>query len=550
MLMQRETELTKRLMERTSLFFIVLFLLMMLSSCKLGFESTKFYNQRRRNIDISTDAKEVDISDPGTIEISADKEKKIQELFNDAKKNKDAPFPASKFDDWVFYCVNLTDKNVGTYRFDNSGSWTDDGNYGETFSNGKILGSGLRTLRNITYYRYKSRSDRWKAVSYTDFAPFTSERDPDGQLKNREERFLFFRFTADSKGGPLDNTMLCVDTYTKFCWYYAEPGWLKDILGNKVPKDWVDFEDPVIPTQGEVEHTKAYGKFYYYDPVGYVQEDGSVVLYEWAKNDLEAGYFNPRQNYLETAMRTPAGAGKSPYFIHDAKENTTPEVTVPKHDAGLAVQMSYIQNESFTAIKQAVLPKNRHELSYAYLFAKTTNNISKESIVFPNNGNELECKKIALNETVGIMANNSFLLKLSDLQRKGEFDLKTETAFANELHKPLFGLIQGSKVGNELNTNKHGIASFTFVPAQGTEPARLRFNGIKNGTYQKNDFSTEITASIEKDTYLPLDKSITLTLTYTVNGDIGASTLDKRSKPVTDARFSITYTLDFTDGEK
>lgn len=386
-------------------------------------------------------------------------------------------------------------------------------------------------------------------MSYTDFDPFTPERDPDEKLKKREERFLFFRFTAQSKAGPLDNTMLCVDTYTKFCWYYAEPGWLQDILGNKVPKDWVDFEDPVIPTAKEVEHTKAYGKFYYYDPVGYVQEDGSVVLYEWAKNDLEAGYFNPRQNYKETATRTPEGAGKSPYFIHDAKENTTPEVSVPRHDAGLLVQMSYIKNESFTSLKQAVLSKNRHELSYVYLFAKTTNSISRDSIVFPNNKNTLECKKIALNETVGITANNSFLLKLSDLRAKGGFELKTETAFANELHKPLGGLIQGSKVGNELNRSAYGIASFTFVPAQGTEPARLRFNGIKNETYRKNDFSTEITASIEKDTYLPLNKSITLTLTYTVNGDIGASTLDKREAPVENARFSVTYTLDFTDGK-
>lgn len=123
---------------------------MTISSCKFGFESTKFYNQRRRNIDISIDAKQVDTSDPGTIEISADKENKIQELFSDAEKNKDTPFPASTFDGWVFYCVNLTDKNVGTYRFDNSGTWTDDGTF-----KGNQIGSGLRALTNVTYYRYK-----------------------------------------------------------------------------------------------------------------------------------------------------------------------------------------------------------------------------------------------------------------------------------------------------------------------------------------------------------------------------------------------------------
>lgn len=536
--------------KRNGLFFIVVFLLITISSCKFGFESTKFYNQRRRNLDISIDAKQVDTSDPGTIEISADKEKKIQKLFDDAIAKKDEPFPASKFDDWVFYCVNLTDKNVGTYRFDNSGTWTADGNHGETFSNGKMLGSGLRKLTNVTYYRYKDRTARWQAVNYTDFDPFTPERDPDGKLKKREERFLFFRFTAQSGAGPLDNTMLCVDTYTKFCWYYAEPGWLQNILGNKVPKDWVDFESPVIQTSGECEHTRSYGKFYYYDPVGYVQADGNVVLYEWAKNDLEAGYFNPRQNYKETATRTPDGAGKSPYFIHDAKKSEeTPQVTVPTHDAGLLVQMSSVKNESFTSVKQPLLFwKDSTELSYAYLFAKATNSISGDSIVFPNNKNTLECKKIPVKENAALTENNNFLLKLSDLQTKKNFELKTETAFANEL---AIGS-QAAKIA--LNKNDCGVASCSFVSATGTEPAYLQFNGIQKplytGTYAGKNFTVKIDASIEAGKKLPLNARITLTLTYTVNGCLEATAFDKRNAPVTDARFSITYTLDFTDGEK
>ncbi len=533
--------------KRNGLFFIVVFLLITISSCKFGFESTKFYNQRRRNIDISTDAKEVDTSDPGTVEISADKEKKIQELFNDAEQNKDVPFSASKFDDWVFYCVNLTDKNIGTYRFDNSGSWTDDGNYGETFSNGKILGSGLRALTNVTYYRYKDRTARWQAVRYTDFDPFTPERDPDEKLKKREERFLFFRFTAQSKAGPLDNTMLCVDTYTKFCWYYAEPAWLDSILGNKVPKDWVDFEAPVIPTQGEVEHTKAYGKFYYYDPVGYVQEDGSVVLYEWAKNDLEAGYFNPRQNYSETATRAPDGAGKSPYFSLDAKEaEAMPQVTVPPHDAGLLVQMNYVHNESFKSIEQTT----KTELSYAYLFVRTKNSISNETVVFPNRSNILECKKIGVKENAELTTNNSFLLKLSDLERRGSFELKTDTAFANQLWSIGHKAAQASSVGNELNTADSCVAQFSFVPASGTDFAYLCFNGIKNVKYNANGFTTEITSSLAKNEKLPLDKPITFTLTYTVNGTLSIARPIIEKRNVTDAQFSVTYTLDFTDGEK
>lgn len=520
---------------------------MTISSCTFGFESTKFYNQRRRNIDISIDVGTEDESDEAISDMDSLDENKIDKLFEDAEKNKDAPFPANKFDDWVFYFVDLTNQNVGTYQF-SSGTWTADGNHGEIFSNGKAVGSGVRILNNVTYYRYKDRTARWKAVSYTDFDPFTPERDPDGKLKKREERFLFFRFTAQSGAGPLDNTMLCVDTYTKFCWYYAEPGWLKSFMTEKIPKDWVDFEDPVIPTAKEVEHTKAYGKFYYYDPVGYVQESGSVVLYEWAKNDLARNYFNPRQNYLETATQSPDGAGKSPYFTPNAKENTTPEVTVPQHDAGLLVQMSSVKNESFTSVKQPLLlGKDSTELSYAYLFAKATNSISGDSIVFPNNKKTFKCKKIPVKENAALTANNNFLLKLSDLQTKKNFELKTETAFANEL---AIGR-QAAKIA--LNKNAYGVASFSFVSATGTEPAYLQFNGIQKslytGTYAGKPFTVKIDASIEAGTKLPLNAPITLTLTYTVNGCLEATAFDKRNAPVTDARFSVTYTLDFTDGK-
>lgn len=529
-------------MKKLFLFFLIL---EFFSSCQIGFDY--YGNRRRRSLETSDALPQVNDDNIGAIDISAESENTIQKLFDEAETNKDKPFPASNFNDWVFYCTNLTAKNVGTYKFSapvGGNGWKSDRNFGETFVDGKPIGSGLRTLTNVVYYRYKNRSDRWNAIDYTDFDPFTTARDADGSLKKREERFLFFRFTANSKGGALDNTMLCVDTYTKFCWYYAEPGWLKDILGNKVPKDWVDFEDPTIPSSGDVEHTKVYGKFYYYDPVGYVEDDGDVVLYNWAKVDLEAGYFNPRQNYSETATRAPDGAGKSPYFSLDAKEaEETPQVTVPPHDAGLLVQMNYVHNESFKSIEQST----KTELSYAYLFARTKNSISNETVVFPNRSNTLECKKIGVKENAELITNNSFLLKLSDLERRGSFELKTDTAFANQLWSIKHKGAQASSVGNELNTPDSCVAQFSFVPASGTDFAYLCFNGIKNAKYNANGFTTEITSSLAKNEKLPLDKPITFTLTYTVNGTLSIARPIIEKRNVTNAQFSITYTLDFAN---
>lgn len=542
MLMQRETELTKRLMERTSLFFIVLFLLMMLSSCKLGFESTKFYNQRRRNVDISVDVGTEDESDEKISDMDSLDKDKINKLFEDAEKNKDAPFPANKFDDWVFYFVDLTNQNVGTYRFDNSGTWTDDGNHGEIFSNGKAVGSGVRILNDVKYYRYKDRAARWQAVSYTDFDPFTPELDPDGKLKKREERFLFFRFTAQSGAGPLDNTMLCVDTYTKFCWYYAEPAWLDSILGNKVPKDWVDFESPVISTSGECEHTRSYGKFYYYDPVGYVQEDGSVVLYDWAKKDLARNYFNPRQNYLETAEYDPNKPGKSPYYVVSSAggsgtEVQIPEIPIPLHDDGLLVQMSYIRNQDFSAIEQT----SKHSLSYAYLSAYSEADIGT---VEPVARIETHPEKINV-DTVQVLAReNNFLIRPEQLQKAGNFKLKTGLTFAN---KQLF--INKKGIDIELVPENYGVLVFNLIPETTTEKAHLVFEGIENAEFN-NGYrgAVRITCpNLTEGQKIPLDQALHFELLYKIDGEFYNVSLERRA---IDAILAVGYTFDFAGFEK
>ncbi|MEL5720376.1 MAG: hypothetical protein P1P59_04515 [Treponemataceae bacterium] len=286
------------------------------TACDLSFAGSDFYNSRRRQIS-SVEIPLYDSSGQADAPIVSADEDVVQKLFDETEENKDKLFPASNFDNWVFYIAHLHSDNVGDYEFGN-GTWIAESSQNcEVYSDGRNLGSSLKQIKNVKYYRYKNRSDRWKNFSFTDFDPFTPERDPDGKLKKREERFFFFRFTATAAmNTQLDNAMLCVDTYTKFCWFYSEPSWVKTIAGNTVPNDWVDFEDPKIPSSspGTVEHTRAYGKFYFYDPIGYVEENGKVVLYEWAKADIRNAYFNPRQNYSETAKRDPNGAGKSPYY--------------------------------------------------------------------------------------------------------------------------------------------------------------------------------------------------------------------------------------------
>ena len=164
------------------------------------------------------------------------------------------------------------------------------------------IGSGVKAISDVKVYRYKNRTDRWAAIGYTP-AP-----DP------KDERFYFFKFTAHSLGGAVGgkhgSSMFCVDRYSKFLFYYSEPTKIKSVFGNAVPEDWTDY---AAPTEGQ--HTQFSEPFYMTDPVGFVKEDGSVVLYQWIKDNINNADYHPKQNpaYTQPAGRKANKVGFSPY---------------------------------------------------------------------------------------------------------------------------------------------------------------------------------------------------------------------------------------------
>lgn len=506
----------------------VLFILL-LTSCTAFFDASTYYSSRRRHRNISDEDIRLP-EDEETTPLAPKDEEAIQKLFDDAEKNKDSIFSASNFDGWIFYMTDLAGDNVGTYKF-STGTWQTDGNGESHTQMGTTVGSGMKTLSNVKYYRYKSREARWKYVSYTNFVPLEGA---DEKMKKREERFLFFRFTATSKGPSIDSAMLCVDTYTKFCWYYAEPSWLDSILGNKVPKDWVDFESPVLPTNGEQEHTRSYGKFYYYDPVGYVEASGDVVIYEWAKADLRRNYFNPRQNYLETAERSPDKPGKSPYYIAGSggaggSSIPIPPPEIPRHAAGLLVQASYIYNVDFSSIEQT----SRSKLSCANLYVEVSAEVPG---VYRNLETPEVYKKISLDSLVPVEDFNTFLIQPSELKEATSFKLKTKLRFAN---KQFLISSLGSYV--DISKPENGMLNFDFLPATPSESAAVIFRGIEN-----NDAKTKVSCSLEENKKYPLNTPLQIELTYKMDGEYYSSLVERRN---VDATVKLGYTLDFVDGE-
>ncbi len=218
--------------------------------------------------------------------------------------NENYEFPASKFDEWVLHMPSMSGI-IASYKF-NPGSWNASPNPKVWSGTPDIcdnvpseIGSGLKAIDNIKIYRYKTRAERWASGSYT---PVPNPHD---------NRFYFYRFTANASAGvKADNSMFCVDRYSKFLFYYSDPGHLKSILKNIVPEKWTDYA-----AESSGDHVQFGKPFYMSDPVGYVKEDSSVVLYQWIKDNINASNYHAQENpaFTKPAEKKVNGAGFSPY---------------------------------------------------------------------------------------------------------------------------------------------------------------------------------------------------------------------------------------------
>ena len=223
----------------------------------------------------------------------------------------DYKFPASKFDNWVLMMPSMSGI-IASYRFQD-GSWS--GNPEMVDNIPSKIGSGFKEISNVKIYRYKTRADRWSASN--GYVPAADANDG---------RFYFYRFTADaSMGIKADNSMFCVDRYSKFLFYYSEPAKIKWITGNALPTEWTDY---AVASEGD--HIQFTEPFYMSDPVGYVKEDGSVVLYQWIKDNINAANYHAQKNsaYTKKAGRSPGKAGYSPYRDKIISKHNEVETTV------------------------------------------------------------------------------------------------------------------------------------------------------------------------------------------------------------------------------
>lgn len=280
----------------------------------------------------------------------------------------DYDFDGSKFDSWV---VNMPDMSgtIASYKF-KQGSWS--GNPEVCNNDPSSIGSGFKTISDVKCYRYKTRAERW--LNHGGYNPNLSTEEAE-----RQKRFYFYRFTAGaSLGIKLDNSMFCADKNTKFLFYYSAPS---VISGVGVPSEWRDYEQP-----DEGQHKNFPEPFYMSDPVGYVKQDGSVVMYQWIKNNIENNNYHAQKNasFEKQAEKRASGAGFSPY--RNKIKNTKFETIKTENPAYTAVRPEILRQPKAVRIQRGgtenavfdikVTPVPEGE-SLSYQWYKNTNQASE-----------------------------------------------------------------------------------------------------------------------------------------------------------------------------
>ena len=169
----------------------------------------------------------------------------------------------NKFDNWLFV-ASFDKDNVPTFKFIQNTEekyWViNDKNKNEYIYDGYNTKAGFFNIYNMKYYNYRGYNPL-----YT--------KNQNNNDKEMIKRFYFYRFTGKGAGFiNLDNSLIAIDTHSKYVYIYGFPIKEKIIFGVDVPLEW---------GASDTNTQKTFMPFYKYDPIGFVNDDGSITLYEW-----------------------------------------------------------------------------------------------------------------------------------------------------------------------------------------------------------------------------------------------------------------------------
>ncbi|WP_157143570.1 hypothetical protein [Brachyspira pilosicoli] len=297
------------------LHILLVAIMLMLIACARPFDSRYYYNQR---VDSSKGDNNVDTT-PETPPEAVDPN---EDPFLNGYWNKPnyGGYDASKFDTWLFKASFQKDKlpiytffndTQGRYWMPGGKDWNDKPAYyykgidGENYADSSFV---TANITGLTVYKYKSENPLYSSSGY---------------LPGRIDRFNFYSIDGKAAIVTLKQYLIAVDTYSKFIFAYGKITKVDTVFGGeKVP---MGFE--------AIEKYAEKRPFFEYDPIGYIKDDGSVVLFEHYIKEFVASptTYEPKIHleFTNMAKHEEKGQGYSPYLPKKDLESTTlDEITV------------------------------------------------------------------------------------------------------------------------------------------------------------------------------------------------------------------------------
>ncbi|MGP1438763.1 MAG: hypothetical protein ACTTKH_06800, partial [Treponema sp.] len=418
--------------------------------------------------------------------------KEEMDPFDYYKENANG-FSSTVFDGWVLNIKEITSTtNVPTYVF-KEGVWE-----GSPLScQGEDIGVGqLNHTKNLRYYKYSTQEERWRERGY---APSIDENE-----KEKRKRFLFFRFTGRASGIELDSSMFCVDTHTKFLFYYSDPA---SISTFGVPSNWKDYDEPDYG-----EHKQFDKPFYMTDPIGFVKENGECVIYTWCKQHIQnKNYLAPfNSTFIKEATTKTSGYGYSPYRYKKVK--TTKERIVkenPRYTASKPVVLDQTYSfystldsadEAKLTLKMRKAPEGE-ELSFQW-FKHTENSQKGGQLIAGAVADSYVVEKQLIDAYFYCVVTNkntkngkeastiSTPIKVRITQTQNELKIDAETpTFKKHPKDAVYSLVEGENVKLSLKVeanklNDSGVLSYQWFESA-TENAGTKIVGATSNIFEK-----------------------------------------------------------------
>ncbi|MEI0566151.1 hypothetical protein [Brachyspira pulli] len=129
----------------------------------------------------------------------------------------------------------------------------------------------------------------------------------------RIDRFFFIRAEGNAIV-ELDNYLIAIDTYSKFIFAYAKITKYSDVFGQLLPTEFQAIE----------RYHLGY-KFYEYDPIGFIDGNKNIILYQVYADDMTANSSEYVPRYTGTDGKAAeqidkTTTGHSPYATEPAKK--------------------------------------------------------------------------------------------------------------------------------------------------------------------------------------------------------------------------------------